>query len=66
MGKNIGKNISKNLSSKYSQKFPVHEATGDIIDNDIADQISKVSKALKRNYYEAVKNRHDKEKPKES
>ena len=81
MCKTIGKNISKNLSDKSIQKLLDHtkqsavskkaiqktaEATGDLIGNEIADRITKVSKkTLPQKYSETVTNEDGKEIPKE-
>ena len=43
----------------------VAEATGDLIDNEIADRITKVSKSSQQDNSERVTNEHDKEMPKE-
>ena len=42
----------------------VAEATGDLIDNKIADRITKVSKSSQQDNSETVTNEHDKEMPK--
>ena len=41
------------------------EVTDDLIDNKIADRITKVSKTLQQNNSETVTNEHDKEIPRE-
>ena len=41
------------------------EATGDLIVNQIADKITKVSWTLSQSSLETIKNEHDKEIPKE-
>ena len=41
------------------------EETGDLIDNKVANKITKISKTLQKNYLETFKNEHDKVTPKE-
>ena len=41
------------------------DATGDLIENEIADRITKVSKTSQRNNSKTVTNEHDKEIPKD-
>ena len=41
------------------------ETTGDLIDNKIADKITKISKTSQQNNSETATNEHDKEIPKE-
>ena len=53
----------KTASKRASQK-PA-EATGDLIGNKIADNITKISKTLQQNNLETVTNEHDKEITKE-
>ena len=52
---------------KTTQKRAIQktaEATGDLIGNEIADKITKVSKNLQENNSETVTNEHDKGIPK--
>ena len=63
IGRNIDKNMSKKLSSKYSQKLLDHakqSATDafktDLIENKIADKITRVSKASSQNNFETNEN----------
>ena len=78
MGKNIGKKMSKTLSGKYGQKRLDHvkQSVTDRIKNslksviqktveEIANRITKVSKNSQQNVSETVKNKNDKEIPKE-
>ena len=55
--------VVKASSKRVIQKTA--EATGDLIDNKIANRITKVSKDLQQNNSETVANEHDKEIPKE-
>ena len=41
------------------------EETGDLIDNKIANKITKISKTLQKNNSDTFKNEHDKVTPKE-
>ena len=50
---------------KLFQKEQFEEATGDLICNNIADKITKVSEDSQRFNSETVTNEHDKEMPKE-
>ena len=53
---------------KTASKRPIQEtagATDNLIGNKIADRITKVSKTVQQISLETVKNRHDKEIPKE-
>ena len=49
----------KTSSERVIQKTA--EATGDLIDNKIADKITEVSKTVQQNNSETVTNEHDKE-----
>ena len=53
-----------NTSSKRVIQKTVEE-TGDLIDNKVAERVTKVSKNLQQNNSETVTNEHDKEIPKE-
>ena len=53
----------KTSSKKVFQKTA--EVTGDLIDNKIANKITKISKNSQQNNSETVTNEHDKDKPKE-
>ena len=53
------KTTSKNAVQKTA------EAVGDLIDNKIANRITKVSGSSPQNNSETIKNQHDKEMPKE-
>ena len=53
----------KTYSKRIIQKTV--EATGDLINNNIADRITKVSKYSQQNNSGTVTNKHDKEPPKE-
>ena len=71
MGKNTGKKISKTLTGKYSQKSFYHakkyaidalktssKTNWRLIDNKIADKITKIPKHLKQNDSETVVNEY--------
>ena len=74
----MSKSIGENLSGKYSQKLldqskqsPTDaikllqkaEGTGDLIGNEMAAQITEVSKPLPRNNSKATINKHNKKIP---
>ena len=55
--------VLKTISKRAVQKTA--EATGDLIGNEFADEIMKISRTSPQNSLETVENEHNKEIPKE-
>ena len=64
---NITKDLLTTLNNLQQMNFiqKPAEATGDLIDNKIADKITKISRNSQQNNSEAVTNKNDKKIPEE-